>query len=324
MRAGPPLLLALLSAGCGTYAELGQKLDVGFTIAGGEAWISASPSEARILLLGPPDTAQFAFTSMELPIAAGTAVWATQGTFTGGPADPTLTLHERYLYQMPDERGRPLLERYGATRSDVSANLAFDRQTGPEGQLVLSGDASIAGTYVPLSAALGHLGSASPSDAACAFNIANLAVLSSQVRIIGFGSAAMTQYRRPATFRGTVQGQVGVSVGGGTTVTTDVSYHQFSDFGGVVIDGTQTTRVNAGGNGHMSGIVTLTLSPAAPAPEIQGSVDYGSDGDAVQISSGSASGGNYVITLAGGATTTESPVAAPSPTVMDCLGLAPP
>ena len=324
------VVLAAALGGCGPYAELAQKLDVGVTIAGGETWISASGTEVRVLVLGPPDPAgapvPFAFTSMTIPIAAGTAVWSTQGVWTGTAADPSIALRERLLYRMDDERGTPLLQRRGATRTDVDRTLTFG-QSREGGQLVLTGDASIAGTYVLLPEALAHLGSSSASDAACAFHLANLAVLSSQVRIIGFGSALMTQYKRPATFQGTVSGQVRVAVSGLSSVTTDITYTQFSDFGGVRIDGTQTTHVNAGGDGSMSGTVNLAFFPGAPAPELDGSISYGSSadpGDAIQISNGSPTGGNYVAALAGGGTTKVSPVGAPSPTVAECLGLPPP
>ena len=323
------LLLAGALAGCGPYTELAQKLDVGAVIAEGETWISASGSEVRVLLLGSPGSAgspaQFAFTSMSIPIAAGTAAWSTQGTWTGSAADPSIALTELLLYRMDDESGRPLLNRHGSTRSDIDSTLTLG-QTRAGGQLVLTGDASIAGTYVLLPEALARLGSSSASDAACAFHVANLAVLSSQVRILGFGSALMVQYKRPASFLGTMAGNVHVAVSGGTSVTTDITYTQFSDFGGVRIDGTQTTHVDAGGDGSMSGTMTLAFSPSPPAPELDGAISYGSNedpADAIQVSNGIASGGNYVVTLAGGGTAKVSPVGAPSPTVAECLGLPP-
>jgi hypothetical protein len=326
------LFLAAALGGCGPYAELGQKLDVGITIVGGESWISASGSEVRVLVLGPPGAAgapgAFAFTSMSIPIAAGTAAWATQGSFTGAATDLSITLHEKFLFRMDDERGTPLLQRHGSTRTDVDQALSFGQARGG-GQLVLTGDPSIAGTYVLLPEALARRGSSSPTDAACAFHLANLAVLSSQVRIIGFGSAGMTQYKTPSTFQGALAGSVNVAVHGTFSVTTDITYSQFSDFAGVRIDGTQTTHSDAGGNGSMSGTVALTLSPlpSPPAQEIAGTISYGSSadpGDAIQISDGTPTGGNYVVTLAGGGTTKLSPVGVPSPSVPECLGLPPP
>ncbi len=326
------LLLAAALGGCGPYTELAQKLDVGAVIAGGETWISAPGSEVRVLLLGSPGSAgspaPFAFTSMSIPIAAGTAAWSAQGTWTGSASDPSITLRERLLYRMDDESGTPVLNRHGSTRSDVDVTLTFS-QSRAGGQLVLTGDPSISGTYVLLPEALARLGSSSPSDAACAFHVANLAVLSSQVRILGFGGALMTQYKTPASFLGTMSGTVDVAVHGFTSVTTDITYTQFSDFGGVRIDGTQTTHSDASGNGSMSGTMTLAFSPlpSPPAQELDGAISYGSSddpGDAIQISGGSVSGGNYVVTLAGGGSAKVSPVGAPSPSVAECLGLPPP
>lgn len=322
------VLSALLAlAGCGPYGELGEKLDVGLVVASGETFIAASGSDVRVLVLGNPNPltgiAQFAFTDSSLPIAAGVAVLTTQGTFTGSASDPSLTLHELLLYQMPDERGKPLLNRGGARRTNIDTTLTFD-QSRTGNQLTLTGDASIAGTYLLLPEAMAILGSTSASDAACAFHLANLAVLSSEVRIIAFGSAGMSTYRTSATFRGTRSGSVGVSVHGVSSVTTTITYAGFSDFDGVTVDGTQTTHVDAGGNGSMSGILSLALKPALSGaatnpPEIDGTINYGAD--AIQITSGSPTGGHYVVTLAGGGTTSVDPVAPPSPTVATCLGL---
>jgi hypothetical protein len=330
VRGAATLLLVTALGGCGPYAELAQKLDVGATIAGGETWISASGTEARVLLLGAPDPSggpvPFAFTSMSLPIAAGTATWSVQGVWTGTAADASIALRERLLYRLDDERGTPLLQRHGATRTEVDRRLPFG-QSRAGGRLVLTGDASIAGTYVLLPAALARLGSSSAADAACAFHVANLAVMSSEVRIVGFGSAGMTQYKTSASFRGTVGGRVDVSVSGTFSATTDITYVQFSDFAGVRIDGTQTTHVDASGDGSMSGAVALSLQPGPPAQELDGTISYGSSadpGDAIQISNGSPTGGDFVVSLAGGGTAKVSPVGAPSPAVSDCLGLPPP
>lgn len=323
-----PVLATLLAlAGCGPYGVLGQKLDVGLVVGSGETFIAASGSDVRVLFLGDPDpltgVSQFAFTDSSLPIAAGVAVSTTQGTFTGSASDPSLSLHELLLYQMPDERGTPLLNRGGARRTNVDTTLTFGQsRTGNE--LTLTGDASIAGSYLLLPEAMAILGSTSATDAACAFHLANLAVLSSEVRIIAFGSAGMSTYRTSATFRGTRSGSVGVSVHGVSSVTTTITFSGFSDFEGVTIDGAQITHVDSGGNGAMSGILSLTLQPAVSGaatepPEIDGTIDYGAD--AIQITSGSPTGGQYVLTLAGGGTTTVDPVAPPSPTVATCLGL---
>jgi hypothetical protein len=328
VRAGPAILVALLGAvagGCGPYPELGQKLDVGVTIADGEGWIAASGTEVRVLVLGRPDPGggpvPFAFTAMSFPITAGTAAWSAQGTWTGTGSSPSLALRERLLYRMADERGTALLERHGSTRTDVDRTITLG-QSRAAGQLLLNGDASIAGTYLLLSEALAHLGTTSADDAACAFQVANLAVLSSQVRILGFGGALMAQYKTAASFLGTASGHVEVDVSGFTSTTTDITYSGFSDFAGVTIDGTQTTHVNSGGDGSMSGTVTFTFAPPAPAPPVDGAISYGTD--AIQISGGSPTGGNYLVTLAGGGTAQLSPVGVASPSVAECLALPPP
>jgi hypothetical protein len=323
MRAALRLgFLAGALLGCGPYAELGQKLDVGSTFEG-EAWIAASGDEVRLLYLGTPSggaPAPFAFTSMSLPIAAGVSAWAVQGTATGGPSDPNLTLSERLLYEMVDERGTPLLNRHGTTRQDVDRTLVLGQRRAGDA-LVLSGDPSVAATYVPLRQAMSALAPTSSAGAACAFHLANLAVLTSQVRIIAFGSAGMSQYKRAATFMGTRSGAVTVSVSGTFSVTTDITYAAYSDFDGAQLDGTQTTHVDSGGNGSMSGVLSIALAPAAPAAALDGTVTYGPGADAIRISSGSPSGGLYLVTMGAGGSATVDPVAPPSPSIGTCLGL---
>jgi len=323
---GLAALVAVALGGCGPYAELGQKLDVGGTFSG-EVWIAAAGPEARVLVLGEPAAGAatpFAFTSMAIPIAAGVSGWAVQGTIEGGPADATLTVVEKLRYALDDERGTPLLNRHGSTRESIDRTLSFGQRRSGE-QLVLTGDATMAGTYVRLAQAMTRLVASTPADAACAFHLANLAVLSSQVRIIGFGSAGMSQYQTPATFQGTFTGSVRVAVRGTLSVTTDITYAGFSDFPGVRLDGTQTTHVNSGGNGYMSGVVAIALLPAAGSPELDGTIGYGPGanvGDAIQISGGSPSGGRYHVTLGGGgAVATVDPMASPSPSLATCLGL---
>jgi hypothetical protein len=191
-------------------------------------------------------------------------------------------------------------------------------------QLTLTGDAPLAGSYLALEVALARVGVSTARDAACAFHVANLAVVSSEVRILGFGGPGMTQYSTPATFVGVVSGSVRVEEHGLFTSTTNITYSGFSDFPGVVIDGTQNTVADASGNGHMWGDVQLALAPAAPAPAVTGTIGYGvqaGGGNSIVISGGVAGGGHYEVTLGGGGAALVDPVAPPAPSLGDCLSL---
>jgi hypothetical protein len=322
-------LLALTLGACGPYAEVAQKLDVTARVSG-DTWIAAAGTEVRFLLVGKPasdGSVPFAFTSLQMPISAGTSGTTLQGTWTEVGGDGTATLRVEREYTLPDERSTPLLSRRGTWRADTrrTIDLRVDRDGN---RLVLAGDPSLAGTYLAFGGALARLGTATARDAACAFQVANLGIRSSEVRIIGFGGPGMTQYEQAETYVGTVAGSLRVSLSGFTQNTTNITYFGFEDLVGARVDGPQITDANSGGDGHMSGVLTFVLKPLSPdgseAPPITGTIDYGGAGtpaDAVQISNGSATGGAYVVTLEGGGSARVSPGTPPSPTVAECLGL---
>lgn len=328
-RAAAAALLALSMGGCGPYAEVAQKLDVTARV-GGDTWIAAAPgdrTELRLLLVARPDAdgaAPFAFSALQMPVARGAAALTLQGQWSEVAGGAT-TLQIRHVYTLPDESGASLLSRRGAYREDVSqtVRLAVAR-TGD--RLTVAGDDRLAGTYVPLGAALSAIGAASERDAICAFHLANLGVRSSEVRIIGFGGPGMTQYRGPESFVGTVAGSMRVGMSGGTThPVTTIAYTGFEDWGGHRVDGPQVTDVDSGGDGHMSGVLAFTLTPiaadGAPGAPLAGTIDYGGGGDPVRIANGTAVGGVYAVALDGGGAARVSPEAPPSPSVSECLAL---
>jgi hypothetical protein len=324
------LLVSLALAGCGRYAELAQKLDVTTRIAG-DTWIAAvgpGRSEVRILLVGTPDAhggAPFAFTAMPGPSAL-----TLQGTWTEVGAGGDVVLRVAHTYTMPDESSRGPLNRTGSQRDDSPRTLHVV-VTRDADRLAITGDPQLAGSYVGLAPALARLGTATARDAACAYQVASLAVESSEVRIIGFGGPGMLQYQQPETYVGTVAGTVRVSMSGFLQNSTRIEYGAFSDQGGVVLTGPQVTDADSSGNGHMSGVVTFALTPApldpaTAATSITGRIDYGGAGnaaDAVQISGGNPSGGFYVTSIDGGGTARipATAVTVPSPSVAECLAL---
>ncbi len=332
-----PLGLAALSlgialAGCGRYAELAQKLDVTARVVG-DTWIAASPTdrtEIRVLMVGKPDdkgNAAFSFTAAQFPYAAG--AWGTtlQGFWSEVGTSGATTLVLEHEYYMPDESGVGILNRRGSYRVDDTQVVALT-VTQSAGRLVVTGDDRMTGTYVPLVQALGGIGGATERDATCAFELANLGLLSSDVRIIGFGGVGMTQYSQAETYVGTIAGSLVVSVSGFASNTTRIAYGGFVDLGGVTVDGTQLTYANSSGSGHMDGVLTFSLAPVAAdgtagAP-LAGSIDYGGGGDsasAIQISNGNAVGGVYIVALAGGGSARVAPQLAASPSIAECLTL---
>lgn len=322
LAAAGALAAAVALGACGPYAPLAQKLDVTAQIAG-DTWVAAvgpGRTGVRVLVVARPDAegnAPFAFS--DLP--SGTATTNTiQGTWieTGSAGDVTLRL--RYAYTLPADGNSQRVPTTQIIRLTASRD---------GNRLVLSGDPALAGTYVGLAAALRDLSPATERGATCTFQIANLAVMTSQIRILGFGSNTMLEYRDPATYVGTVAGTVTVSVSvslTGNHARTTITYGAFQDFGGVALDGSQYTDTTLSGDGQMSGVLRFTLTPAAVDPggvatPIQGSIDYGAN--AIQIRNRGPAGGAYAVSIDGGGTAVVpyTAVTTPSSAVADCLAL---
>lgn len=332
-RRAAPLALALALGACGPYADVAQKLDVTGRVAG-DTWIAAvgpDRSEVRVLLVGRPQddgSAPFSFSALHVPLSRGTSAITLQGTWIEVGASGSTTLRVAHEYTLPDESSVPVLSRRGTSREDASFTIGLT-VTRVGGRLDVAGDARLAGTYVPLREALGVLGTTAERDAACAFQIANLGIFSSETRIIGFNGPGMTQYQQPETYVGTVAGSLWISMSGFLDNTTTIVYSAFEDLGGVLVDGPQNTFADSGGDGHMEGVMTFALAPLAAdgsaLPPITGSIDYGGAGnraDAIQISGGTATGGVYIVSIdGGGGSARVHPETAPAPSVADCLGL---
>jgi hypothetical protein len=323
------ILAALALTACGPYVNVAERLDVTVPITGGETWIAANADGTDVRLLVMPDSlggvpAAFSLVSAQFPVSSGTSVSALQGEWVdrGGAASFRVLLE----YVLPDERDEPVLSRRGSSRREVDRTLEVDLERADE-TLVLSGDAELSGAYVRFRDAAAALGSTTEHDAACAFQIANLAMRATHVRILGFGGPTMTSYRDPATFVGTLGGAFEVAFALDSNTATFV-YAGLVELGGTHLDGVQATDADFSGNGTMSGAVTIRIVPRGPGGEdlasVATTIDYGGGGDPndrVTISAGVASGGHYVSTLPGGGAARVSPVTPPSPSLTECLAL---
>ncbi len=333
-RAAGIALAALALGGCGPYADVAQKLDVTARVAG-DTWIAVNPAdrtELRVLLVGAPGTdgtAPFAFANVHVVLSRGTAVYQIQGEWVEAGSTGRATLHVQHEYAMPDESGQTdIWRRVGTTREDFryDVELTVGRAAG---MLTIAGDANLAGTYVPLVEALGNLPDPGTSDAAaCAFQIANVGMLISEGRIIGFGGPAITQYDRPETYVGTIAGSLRISITFTSNFqhnTTTIAYDAFEEIGGVRVDGPMITDADASGSGQMSGLMTFAITPVgangAPGNPITGTIDYDGGGNPVRIVDGNADGGVYLVSLVGGGTAQIPPETPPSPSVKTCLAL---
>ncbi len=321
-RAALPLTL-LLAAGClGPYPDLGEPLDQGIGVSGA-AYVAGVPGGAlRLLGLGgaPTSTAAIPFS---LTIVDTThlvqPVRTLQGSWAAAPGGAAAEAHATVEFLMPDESSESVATRAGATRSVIDLRQTVTVQLAPDGRLTLSGgDGSFGGVYLPLAQALGHLGrSGSPEDASCAYQVANLTVISSQARIPGFGGMGMLEYTSTAAFAGTSSGGLTVKLESPFAPRTDITFTGFADFDGMVADGLQVTDVNLSGDGRMSGVLTFHLTPA-PGPPMAVSLDYGN----VSLANGVPTGGTYGVSVDAQPAVQLSATAMPRvPATATCLGL---
>ena len=243
------------------YANLGQILDATVSIAG-TTWIAsvdtASGPEVRLLVVAGPDSPSgrtFIHTSM-IGIAGPEA---RRHLVHGRSRDRDLRCHDRiraggrgveagrFPGRSPEADGRRPADPLGPAGGGQPRALRRRRE--PRWQLP------------PVDRALSRLGTAGATAAACFFQAFNVTVVSSQVRILGFNSAAIVQYTSPATFAGEASGNLVISLTNLLSPLTDVTYGSFSDFPEMVVDGTQMTKVNLSGNGFMYGTLDFTFLP---------------------------------------------------------------
>jgi hypothetical protein len=75
---------------------------------------------------------------------------------------------------------------------------------------------------------------------------------------------------------------------------TDITYRQFEELTGIVIDGLQRTDVNTSGEGSMSGVLSFVMRGTDRV--LRGRLDY----EGLGIDNGVAASGTYTMSLVGG------------------------
>ncbi len=329
MRAAALAALLLLS-GClsAPYPNLFERLDFGNQLSG-DTWVSYADTpdgeEVRVLVLGAP-TAEAPVPRFSFTAVRPRSVRKLQGTWAASAAQPSVVFSVELVFEMPDESQRPVTQRVGATRRQVSYDEPLDASLAGQNLVLSGGSGELDGTYTLFAQALAALGGPAGVTPACAFRVFNLTILSSQVRIPGFNGTSIIQYTTPATFVGEVAGSVRIGVSSVLSPLTEITYTDFVDFPGAGVEGTQSTRVNTSGTGSMFGTLPFVLKPVEPLPPIQGTVGYGvsgGGGDSIRLTNGNVTGGSYAVEVTGGASGLVDAVNVPGPTTATCLGLRP-
>jgi hypothetical protein len=302
-----------LLACLGPYPNIGERLDVGSRVSG-TSYISVDAGAARILVLAPLDGGQNApFTRVDE--FQPRAVETLQGSWSGGAADVSFSTST--VFTLPEESAKPVSSRRGATRQTLSPprlSAATLVAVSPEA-LELAGPAEVAGSYHTLVSRTASISGADPTSPACAFHIANLAVESSEARIPGFNSPGLTQYlNREEPFVGILSGTVTIGLVGLFSPVSTITFANYADFEGVVLNGVQISSTNTSGDGALSGVLHFRIDRAG-LPALEGSVDYGE----VRLTGGNESG-DYLVTLDAGPAT-RVPTGHRIPSLEECLAL---
>ena len=317
MRPAILAAVALLGTGLlaclGPYPGIGDKLD-GTVPVSGTSYIAVDAGAARILILAPSDagtSAPFTRIDEQQPRAVETyqGTWSGQGTRIDFAANT--------IFVLPNEASKPVSGRTGATRQQLSPPTVSTATVvaASADLLVLAGAPGVAGSYEALLGRTAQITGTDDTATACAFHMANLAVESSEARIPGFNSAGMTQYlNRVEPFAGILSGSVTVGLVGLFNPVSTITFTDYADFEGVVLNGVQISSTNSSGDGALSGVLGFRIARQG-LPPLEGAVDY----RAVALSGGNESG-NYLVTLDGG-TEVPVPTGRRVPSLEQCLGL---
>ena len=309
------LLLAagLVGAGglacLGPYQIIGQALDTTISLGDQPTWIQTTPEKTTLIVFAAADggfTAPFTLTT----VARDQSSMILTGTYFFNGNEVTLTANQKYVWQQ--QYSLPVTQRTGTQRFDIDAGATYG-YVRDGGVLTLTGDPPL-GSFAYFPEALAGLKATTEPEAECVLRVFQLSVISSETRILGFNGPAIIQYTTPATFNGTLSGTLNIGVDSLLSPNVTITYQNFADFSGFVLNGTQYTPTNLNGDGATIRAVDFRMTAAAadggaPVTIISGQVGY----DLV-LSSGTPSGGTYNLSTDGGPT---FPLSYQVATVMD-------
>lgn len=183
--------------------------------------------------------------------------------------------HITATYTFNYEANIPIAGREGAQRQDDPYDLPI-RITGSRANpsLEIFGQDR---TLTPMYEALDRIDLNDAQGPTDLYQVYNLALFFSQVRIQAFGGLGMTRYvTAPGRFDGLVAGYYTVSVKEFLDPTATITYNGNQDFPGVTVDGPQITKVDTSGNGPMEGVLTFEIKDPRDVNRVMfsGSVDY--------------------------------------------------
>jgi hypothetical protein len=265
-------------------------------------WVRSTDEGTEILLFGRPDPLAEVEPGRDACFGHGFVAHdgSTRfdfGSYTLDEDGRGQAVHEQE-YEMTYQPDRSILDRDGAFRTDLPAPVDERLELSRDGTSLVVAIDGAARHMTSLGAVVEAVDVTTQAGAEDVFRLFNLPLFTSQARLLGFGSAGMTQYVGVnAEFGGTVRNRFTVTVAALLNPDTVISYFQLEDLTGIVVDGLQNTDVNTSGNGSMNGVLSFVMRGTGGATDvvIRGALDY----EGLQIGDGFAAGGGYTLTIDG-------------------------
>ena len=303
------LLITVLSAGCDRAGihPLGRlrdglvpcEIDALGRFDTTSTWVRSTDEGTEIILLGRTDPMTAVPNGSAACFGLGFVAHDSSTTFAFG----SYTLDEtgsgttarvvEYVFDFQPDRS--ILSRDGSVRMDLPTPIVESLNVTRDGSQLIVDIGGEARRMTSMAELIDSLDPTTQEGAEDIFRVYNLPLFTSQARLLGFGSGAMTQYAgSEGAFAATIRNRFTVLVDSLLKPHTTITYFQFEDLTGIVVDGVQRTLVNAKGNGPMEGTLNFVMRGETEV-RIRGHVDYGS----LQISDGLAASGTYLLTVDG-------------------------
>lgn len=270
-----------------------------------ETWLRTTDTSTEVFLVGAPSTGPDGLPAprcfARAVMAHDTTTWLEYGTFTEDGTSGSGTFAYAATYEFIYEPDVSLLNRRGSEREDLDPPMTRPVAMVADGEELLLTYASETRRLTALPDLIDRLDVTTQDGAEDVFRVFYLPLLTSQVRVPGFGGTGMTQYlNQTSTFAGTIENFLTVNVENILNPDTDIEYVAFVDLTGIRHDGLIHSVVDLSGNGTMEGVVEVELEGRTRV--LRGSVDYAD----VLIRRGVAGDGTYAFTLESGGTYTLS------------------
>lgn len=271
-------IVACLAASCNTgpYPSLGQEIDI-LQPLGNAAHVSFMRTmndrlEMLVVAKADPDDADSVPRFIYSTIGENDETKSWAGTWNYREEASTLVLNSQILFVRPDEVGVSPINAGGSYSEEDSRTLIITYRPSPaeiSSDELFNGDVgSLADGWVHLDEVLDALDPDTQKGAEELFSLVYASTFTVLPRIPSFGGAGMIQYTDPGgTFNSLLGGPLHVLVTGLAKPESFLTYDEYSDLSGVVMDGGQNNVTNTKGEGYYHGTLDFEIRAYNPSDE---------------------------------------------------------